>query len=447
MADINKRVLDCDDDCEDGERGERGKRGKRGHRGHDGNDGNDGNDGATGPTGPTGPTGSTGPTGLTGADGPAITLQDEGAPVPGGPQDTFNFVGIGVEVTDAGGGIATITIPGAADPERTLFVAQSWSAPVDPTTHFTSIALAYAASVALTPTADNPVEILVYPGTYTDPIDVVSNVHLIGTDQQRAVIVTGAVTWTPGDGVNLSQTNDNENLGVAFITFTQPWTIDSTLKVAGSSGPVFRGVILAGITYNGQVALDTSIIFASVMQPGVYTFNDIGQMNFYASRTRAMTLSGGTSFNMAGGVSLGTITVNNTGFGFITGEAILAPVNVGMGSSVVISGGVLDAPLTVAVGGAADVRMTNVNSDANLVPGGGTINRTTWIGTAGPTVANVALVVTLTPPFPDALYNVHLQLNAAGDASGVFVTNKQPGQFTIVSPVSDNTFDYTVIHD
>jgi len=39
MADITRRVPDCDD----GERGERGKRGHRGHRGHDG---------ATGPTGP-----------------------------------------------------------------------------------------------------------------------------------------------------------------------------------------------------------------------------------------------------------------------------------------------------------------------------------------------------------------------------------------------------------
>ena len=49
MADISKRVLDCDDDCEDGERGERGKRGKRGQRGHRGHDGHDG---VTGPTGP-----------------------------------------------------------------------------------------------------------------------------------------------------------------------------------------------------------------------------------------------------------------------------------------------------------------------------------------------------------------------------------------------------------
>ena len=81
MAELTKRVLDCDNDGEGerGERGERGKRGKRGQRGHDGHDGErgqDGRDSDRGPTGPagggtgfTGPTGPTGPTGATGATG------------------------------------------------------------------------------------------------------------------------------------------------------------------------------------------------------------------------------------------------------------------------------------------------------------------------------------------------------------------------------------------
>lgn len=47
MADITKRVPDCEDDCE-GERGKRGKRGHRGHRGHDGHDGHDGHRGHDG---------------------------------------------------------------------------------------------------------------------------------------------------------------------------------------------------------------------------------------------------------------------------------------------------------------------------------------------------------------------------------------------------------------
>lgn len=97
MADITRRIPDCDDDCE-GERGERGERGKRGHRGHRGHRGRDGSDGDTGPTGPTGPTGGLG-----------VNVQDDGVPLPGNPQDTLNFVGAGVEVTV---GSAKITLPG-----------------------------------------------------------------------------------------------------------------------------------------------------------------------------------------------------------------------------------------------------------------------------------------------------------------------------------------------
>jgi hypothetical protein len=41
-------------------------------------------------------------------------IQDEGVAVAGAPHTTLNFVGAGVTVTNAGGGIATITIPGGA---------------------------------------------------------------------------------------------------------------------------------------------------------------------------------------------------------------------------------------------------------------------------------------------------------------------------------------------
>jgi hypothetical protein len=53
-----------------------------------------------------------GPQGATGFTGPVATLQDDGVPVPGAPHTTENFVGAGVSVTDAGGGVATVLIPG-----------------------------------------------------------------------------------------------------------------------------------------------------------------------------------------------------------------------------------------------------------------------------------------------------------------------------------------------
>ena len=61
-----------------------------------------GADGATGATGPQGPSGS----------GSTIIVEDEGSIVAGGPHSNLDFVGAGVTVTNAGSGVATITIPG-----------------------------------------------------------------------------------------------------------------------------------------------------------------------------------------------------------------------------------------------------------------------------------------------------------------------------------------------
>lgn len=124
MADITRRVPDCDDS--EGERGERGERGKRGKRGHDGERGErgengergergeDGRDGDTGSTGPTGSDGSTGPTGPgdTGPTGPA-----GGSTGPTGPTGGMGFTGPtgGTGITGPDG-ITGPTGPGPAGP-------------------------------------------------------------------------------------------------------------------------------------------------------------------------------------------------------------------------------------------------------------------------------------------------------------------------------------------
>ena len=63
-----------------------------------------GANGAAGATGPQGPAGS----------GSTINVEDEGSGIPNTPHSSLNFVGAGVTATDAGGGVATITIPGGA---------------------------------------------------------------------------------------------------------------------------------------------------------------------------------------------------------------------------------------------------------------------------------------------------------------------------------------------
>ena len=44
--------------------------------------------------------------------GGSLTIQDEGAPLGGGPHTTINFTGPGVIATNAGGGVADVTISG-----------------------------------------------------------------------------------------------------------------------------------------------------------------------------------------------------------------------------------------------------------------------------------------------------------------------------------------------
>ena len=63
-----------------------------------------GKDGAVGASGPQGPVGS----------GSTLTIEDEGVNIPNTPHSNLNFVGAGVTATDAGAGVATITIPGGA---------------------------------------------------------------------------------------------------------------------------------------------------------------------------------------------------------------------------------------------------------------------------------------------------------------------------------------------
>ena len=482
MADFSKRGPGCDDDCE-GERGERGKRGKRGHRGHDGErgergeqgergeDGRDGDTGSTGPTGPgdgstgptgptgpsdgpTGPTGPTGPsdgpTGPTGATGPTIVLQDEGVPVPGGPHDTLNFVGAGVQVTDGGGGVADIAIPDSPEfkPERTLFVAQSWPVGSDPAVFFTAIDAALTQAAALTPTQANPVAILVYPGTYPQNLTLVPFVSIMGAGGAFPdVLITGTITWKPTGSAF-------ESTFLYFLNLQNAAgiTVNTTGKTGGQTTFIGFNCFVNNLTYTGRAnagpTRDLVQFFNCV--PGMPPFTiTTAQFEWNASRLNAMTFNGACRFAIAGGTTIPAAVapwnVNETSTGFVTGAFLGTPWNVASGASVVISGCDITSPITVAAGGVADVRGSNYNGNANLV-GPGTINRTTHTQSFGPTVVGANAVV-FAVPFPDAIYNVALQLTAGPGSAGVTVTGKTGAGFTINDPVGGNTFDILVNHD
>ena len=81
------------------------------------------------------------------------------------------------------------------DPNRVLFVAQGWKGYVNRSTHFTSVSAALAQAARLFPTAASPVDIIVYNGTYPDPLTLVSFVDIIGDSIDA--IITGDITYAP----------------------------------------------------------------------------------------------------------------------------------------------------------------------------------------------------------------------------------------------------------
>jgi len=86
--------------------------GEKGDQGVQGIQGVQGDQGIQGVQGDQGIQGVQGDQGIQGIAGPPTVIQDEGSPVGGAPHTTLNFVGAGVTASDAGAGVATVTIPG-----------------------------------------------------------------------------------------------------------------------------------------------------------------------------------------------------------------------------------------------------------------------------------------------------------------------------------------------
>ena len=391
-----------------------------------------------------------GATGSTGSTGPGLVLQDDGGLVPGSPHTTLNFVGAGVTATDAGGGVATVDIPGGPQfiPERTLFVAQSWPAGSDPTVFFTAIDAALAQAATLTPTATNQVLIEIFPGTYPQNLNLVSWVTLRGAGAFPNVIITGTVTWAPTATVS-------ESMFLYFLRTNGLVTINTTGKTGGQTSTIFYNCFLSGsLVYTGRSAVagaptrDLLQFFNCV--PGQTPFTiTTAEVSVIACRLSAMTFNGAARFSIVGSETIPAATmqwfVNGTSSGTVVGCQLLTRWNLASGTAVVMSGCDILLPITVAAGAVADVRASNYNGNANLI-GPGPINRTTWTTTFGPTVVGANLVV-LNPPFPDGAYNVALQLVAGPGSAGVTVTGKTGAGFTINDPVGGNTYDIIVNHD
>jgi hypothetical protein len=379
-----------------------------------------------------------------------VTVEDQGSPLANPPHTILDFVGPGVVATDAGGGVAQISVP-AFEPARTLFVATAWPADVDPAVYFTTIpaAIAQASALVPAPSQANPVGIIIYPGVYPQNIVMPSSgVGLMGANGTfPQVQITGTVTWTPTGNVT-------EVAWFYFLRIANTITVDTTGKTGGQTSMHLTSCFTDRVLYTGRSAAGaTRDLFQSIGSiggppPNPWTFSS-AEIVWTGGRLDGMTFNGACQFAIVGAetVPTGTIpwNVNGTSTGSAIGCVLTAPWNIGDSAFCAFAGSYLTQPLTVAVGASADVRGANYNGNANLV-GPGPINRTTHTQSFGPTVAG-ANAVAFAVPFPDGAYNVSLQLTAGPGNAAVTVTGKTGAGFTINDAVGGNTYDVIVSHD
>jgi hypothetical protein len=337
-------------------------------------------------------------------------------------------------------------------PGRTLFVAKSWPTGVDASLCFTDVPAALTAAAALTPPPDvsNPALIVLYPGLYSQPVTLMSNVHLLGCSP-KGCSITGAVSYSPGVGVNASQSSLVERVYMSRFGISGAFTIDASGKPLGQGVTVdCRDVdISANLTFHGRATTGGQDFFQT--WDGVH------------GGTAWLFDGAIPSFNNGSQLGASTVTLTNCAFGatfsgcqcFSTLNLVNTPGASGQGNkfaNVNVDGTSVFGPIpgsktgivTVAAGGSADLRGGEYLAASNLA-GSGVIDRNLWRTTVGPTSSG-ANVVALEPAYLNANYNAHVT-QTAGTPTAVTVTNKAAVQLILNDAVGGNTFDITIVKE
>ena len=350
---------------------------------------------------------------------------------------------------------------------RKLEVASAaWPTGSDATMYFTTISAALTQAATMTPTSANPIVIVVGPGTYTEDLTLVSNVH-VSCGIEQSVLLVGNITWTPGSGVNAAQINTAQTVALTHLqyaanslTYTSTGTGNCQLYqincVSGGMACTGRGTIPNGIdnsfNYNCLFAKGTSTYtWTNMTGASSATASQSVGVEIVGCRFVGLTFAGNTIARISGSDQLfksgSAIVLTDTAAVYCFGLGINNNVTVASGCSFTAPGCVFaatNAVLTVASGGTADVRGSNYNVLTNLA-GAGTINRTTWNGTTGSTSIG-ANTITISPPFPDANYNVSFS-QVSGTPTIPTYDTKAGGSFVLHDATGTDVYDYTITHN
>jgi hypothetical protein len=335
-------------------------------------------------------------------------------------------------------------------PARTLFVAQSWPVGADPLVYFTSPQSALVQAATLLPTRADPVTLVYGPGEYPGPLTLVSNVHHHALGGRRSVRLTGAVTWTPGSGVNAAQVAADEEIDLVLIVVAGAILVTTTAKAAGLGRAVLDSrdcAFSAGIAWTGRnQPFDYFQAWNAIMLGAPLTFNGCN-VNVFSSTTDGYTVGDGRDGGSAVDVRACEIYSPSILGGALAGNChmeacqINATVDLGGAVAATFTGSLFRsvATLTVAAGGAADARAATLDG----IAGAGVIDRTIVLIGVGPSVLG-PMPVAIVPPLPSGFYGVSLT-QTAGPVGGLPVVSAQTGGgFTLTDSVAGRFFDVTV---
>jgi hypothetical protein len=250
-----------------------------------------------------------------GGGGGGVTIEEESVPLAGNPKTTLNFLGAGVTAADGGGGIATITIPGAAAP---VYVTSQWTALVDPalgndvTGTFGNLSLPFAtiqAAISAVPapidaaTAQTAWTILVSPGTYDEDLAV-------DLTHGKKIILASWGPWNLGtfNGGNWQPSGVLRNVTITttdatvFDSINPSFTIQPMLpagtgdetEIAMTAVPRISGQLnLAGV-FAGTPAIDLTIeaVIFGVAGAGIVAGATDVRLRLHRARMRSSTVTG-----------------------------------------------------------------------------------------------------------------------------------------------------------
>lgn len=317
-------------------------------------------------------------------------------------------------------------------PGNTLAVSPEWlgDATVDPSVQFTSVAAATAAAASMGATAAEPIEILIYPGTYVGNITLPPNVYLNG-QSDNVVVITGNITHSSTGGIrsfaiqNLRVSGDiiisatgSTLSGISLINVIAD---DLTITTSNTTVLDFINVNLSGnLTLaggGGQGVISNINVAGNVVVSGLSgTTNFVTAINLNAVNLTTSGSSSG-SFKTQGGYLSGTITI---------------------GANTILTSrtGILG---TVAATGTGDIRGANYN----VLNATGIVNRTLFKITSG-TLPVGTNAISITPVYSDASYNV-FATQLSGTFSPSSVNNRTASGFDFATGENNTTWEFVLI--